>query len=121
VLLPLTVVVFAAAALLAVGAVLYAWRDRLIDDRLLLVGAVLELGLLVQMVVALVHVGDVVGGGAEQATFAAYAVSLPFVPPAVAFLAIKEKTRWAMGVIAAGAFAAGVMTGRLQQIWDLRG
>jgi hypothetical protein len=35
------------------------------------------------------------------------------------FLAIKEKTRWAMGVIVAGAFAVGVMTGRLQQIWNL--
>jgi hypothetical protein len=121
VLFPLTVLVFAAAALLAVTAGFYAWRDRLIDDRLLLVAGVLELGLLVQLAVCLVNVGKVTGGGAEQATFAAYSITLPFIPPAVAFLAIKEKTRWAMGVIAAGAFAVAVMTGRLQQIWNLSG
>ena len=120
-LLALTVVVFVAAAALAAMAGYYAWRNRLIDDRMLLVAGLLELALLVQLVVCLVRVGDVGGGGAEQATFAAYAVSLPFIPPAVAFLAIKEKTRWAMGVIAAGAFAVAVMTGRLQQIWDLHG
>jgi hypothetical protein len=121
VLFPLTVVVFVAAAALALAAGYYAWRDRLIDDRLLLVAAVLELALLVQLVISLLNVRKVPGGGAEQATFAAYSISLPFIPPAVAFLAIKEKTRWAMGVIAAGAFAVAVMTGRLQQIWDLRG
>ncbi len=43
--------------------------------------------------------------GAEKATFAAYALTLPLIPPAVAFLAIKEKTRWSMGVIVAGALA----------------
>ena len=120
VLFPLTVLVFAAASVLALAAGWYAWRGRLVDDRLLLAAALLELGLLVQLVVCLANVGEV-GGRADQATFAAYAISLPFVPPAVAFLAIKEKTRWAMGVIAAGAFAVAVMTGRLQQIWDLRG
>jgi len=121
VLFPLTVAIYVASAALATLAGWYAWRDRLIDDRLLLVAAVLELGLIVQAVVVLVSVGDVGGGGAEQATYAAYGLTLPFIPPAVAYLAIKEKTRWAMGVIAAGAFAAAIMTGRLQQIWDLHG
>ncbi len=121
VLYPLTVAIFAASAALALAAAFYAWRDRLIDDRLLLVAAVLELGLLAQAVVVLVSVGGVGGGGAEKATYAAYGLTLPFIPPAVALLAIKEKTRWAMGVIAAGAFAVAVMTGRLQQIWDLHG
>ncbi len=120
-LLPLTVALYVASAVLALMAGWYAWRDRLIDDRLLLVAALLELGLLVQAVVVLVSVGDVAGGGAEKATYAAYGLTLPFVPPFVAFLAIKEKTRWAMGVVAAGAFAVAIMTGRLQQIWDLHG
>ena len=120
-LFPLTVAIYVASAALAILAGWYAWRDRLIDDRLLFVAAVLELGLIVQAVVVLVSVGDVGGGGAEQATYAAYGLTLPFIPPAVAYLAIKEKTRWAMGVIAAGAFAAAIMTGRLQQIWDLHG
>ncbi|MDF2092530.1 hypothetical protein P0Y31_09255 [Knoellia sp. 3-2P3] len=120
-LFPLTVAIYAVSAVLAVMAGWYAWRDRLIDDRLLLVAGLLELGLLVQAAVVLVTVGDVGGGGAEKATYAAYGLTLPFIPPAVALLAIKEKTRWAMGVIAAGAFAVAIMTGRLQQIWDLHG
>ena len=89
----LTVVVSLAALCLLALSAWYAARSRLVDDRLLLVTAVLELGLLVQLVVALAHVRQVPGGGAEQATFAAYAVTLPFVPPAAVFLALKEKTR----------------------------
>ena len=81
----------------------------------------MELGLVVQLVVALVHLGSVPGDSAEQATFAAYAITLPFVSPAAVFLALKEKTRWAMGVVAVGAFAVAVMTARLQQIWNLGG
>jgi hypothetical protein len=117
----LTVVVLVASAVLALDAGYYAWQDKLIDDRLLLVAAVLELALIVQAVVVLAGVGDLGGGGAEKATFAAYGLTLPFIPPVVAFLAIKEKTRWSMGVIAAGAFAVAVMTGRLGQIWSLHG
>lgn len=118
---PLTVAVFVTALALTVIAGWYAARARLLDDRLLLVAAVLEVGLLVQLVVALAHLGDVRGGDDEKATFAAYAITLPFVPPAAAFLALKEKTRWAMGVVAVGAFGAAVMTARLQQIWNLGG
>jgi hypothetical protein len=121
VLYPLTVVVFVAALCLMALSGWYAARSHLVDDRLLVVAAVLELGLLAQLVVCLAHLGEVPGGGAEQATFAAYAITLPFVPPAAVFLALKEKTRWAMGVVAVGAFAAAVMTARLQQIWNLRG
>ena len=118
---PLTVVVLVAAVALMALAGWYAARSHVLDDRLLLVAAVLELGLVVQLVVALVNVGDVGGGGGEQATFASYAVTLPFLPPAAVFLALKEKTRWAMGVVAVGAFAVAVMTARLQQIWNLGG
>jgi hypothetical protein len=121
VLLPLTVVVLVTTVVLMAVAGWYAARTRVVDDRLLLVAAVLQLGLLVQLVVALVHVGDVVGGGGEQATFVAYAVTLPFLPPAAVFLALKEKTRWAMVTVVVGAFAVGVMTARLQQIWNLGG
>jgi hypothetical protein len=121
VLYPLTAAVFVVAVTLMVVAGWYAARSRLLDDRLLLVAALLEIGLLVQLVVAVVHLGGVPGDAAERATFAAYAITLPFVPPAAIFLALKEKTRWAMGVVAVGAFAAAVMTARLQQIWSLRG
>lgn len=117
----LTVVVLVVAAVLALDAGYYAWRDKVIDDRLLLVFAVLEVALIAQAIAVLAGVGEVGGGGAEQATFAAYGLTLPFIPPAVALLAIKEKTRWSMGVIMAGAFAVAVMSGRVQQIWALHG
>jgi hypothetical protein len=117
VLVPVTVVVLATCAVLAAAGLFYLWRDRLIDDLLLGIAAALELGLLVQAAAAVVNVRDVSGGGAEQATFAAYALTLPVVPPAVMFLAIKEKTRWAMGVVVGGMFAVAVMTGRMVQIW----
>jgi hypothetical protein len=121
VLYPLTVVVTVAAVVLMAMAGWYAARERLLDDRLLLAAGVLEVGLIVQMVIALAHLGGVPGGSAEQATFTAYALTLPFVLPATVFLALKEKTRWAMGVLGVGAFAVAVMTARLQQIWNLRG
>lgn len=120
-LFPLTVVVLAAAVALLAVAGWYAARSRPVDDRLLLVAAVVELGLLVQVVVALAHLGSVPGDDAETATFAAYAITLPFLPPFAVFLALKEKTRWAMGVVAVVAFAVAVMTLRLQQIWNLHG
>jgi hypothetical protein len=121
VLYPLTVVVTVAAVVLMAMAGWYAARSRLLDDRLLVASGILEVGLLVQMVVALAHLGGVPGGPAEKATFTAYALTLPFVLPAAVFLALKEKSRWAMGVLAVGAFAAAVMTARLQQIWNLHG
>lgn len=118
---PLTVVVVLAAVVLMVLSGWYAVRGRLVDDPLLFVGVALELGVLVQLVVALAHLGRVTGGSSEQATFAAYAITLPFVAPVSIFLALKEKTRWAMVVVVVGAFGVAVMTARLQQIWNLGG
>lgn len=118
---PLTVVVFVLAVALMLLAGTYAARNRLLDDRVLGAAALLEVALLAQLVVTVAHLGRVPGGSAEKATFAAYAITLPFVPPGAVFLALKEKTRWAMVVVAVGAFAAAVMTARLQQIWNLRG
>ena len=54
----------------------------------------------------------------EKATFVAYLVSLPVIPIGTALLTIKEKSRWAMGSMAVGAFAVAVMAVRLQQIWN---
>ncbi|MBM6400243.1 hypothetical protein [Phycicoccus sonneratiae] len=112
----LTYVVVGLSVLLCLAAVWYAVRDRLIDDRLLVVAGLLELALVVLLVTGLVGLGHITDS-AERATFVAYLVSLPVIPPGTAFLAIKEKSRWAMGSIAVGAFAVGVMSARLLQIW----
>lgn len=117
---PLTYAVIGLAVLLCVVAVWYAVRDRLIDDRLLAVAGLLELALLVLLVggaLGLDHIAD----GAERATFMAYLLSLPVIPAGTAFLAIKEKSRWAMGSIAVGGFAVAVMSTRLLQIWTSHG
>ncbi|HMM96267.1 MAG: hypothetical protein IE926_13215 [Micrococcales bacterium] len=113
---PLTYVVVGLAVVLCVAAVWYAVRDRLIDDRLLVVAALVEVGLLALLVAGLADLGHITDD-AEKATFVAYLVSLPVIPVGTSFLAIKEKSRWAMGSIAVGAFAVGVMAARLAQIW----
>ncbi|WP_377641869.1 hypothetical protein [Oryzobacter terrae] len=113
---PVTWTVVALATLLFLVAVVYAWRDRLLDDRLLALLALIEVGLLAQLVIGLFGLGDI-DDSTEQATFAAYLVSLPVIPLGTGLLALKEKTRWAMGSLAVGAFAVAVMTARCLQIW----
>jgi hypothetical protein len=117
VLTPLTYAVTGLSFLLLALAGWYAWRDRLLDDWVLGLAVLVEIGVLVQLVRGLAGLGEI-GDADERATFAAYLITLPFVPPGTAYLALKEKSRWAMGAVAVGAFAVAVMTLRLQQIWD---
>ncbi|HHU09859.1 MAG TPA: hypothetical protein GXZ60_07585 [Intrasporangiaceae bacterium] len=116
--LALTVVICAASLVLMVLSGIYAARDRLINDGLLAVAALVFLGTVAQLVIGLVKM-SAIDGESHLATFIAYQLSLPFIPLMTTFLAIKEKTKWAMGSIAVGAFAVLVMTVRLQQIWNL--
>ena len=114
----LTILVCAASLILMVLAAGYAYRDRLINDLLLGVAVLVLLGTLVQAGVGLARM-SAIDDESELATFVAYALTLPFVPLITTFLAIKDKSRWAMGSIAVGAFAVLVMTIRLQQIWNV--
>ena len=116
--LPLTQVLVAAAMLLAVMACGYALFDKLINNWLLGLAALVELGVVVQLLRGLVGIADL-DGVERKATFTAYLVTLPFVLAITVWGAIKDKTRWAMAAIAVGAFAVAVMTLRLQQIWDI--
>lgn len=113
---PLTFTVVGVALALLIWTTAYAVRDRLINDAVLAVAALLEVLLVVQAVIGIAQL-DTVADQAERATFAAYLVSLPLVPIGTVFLAIKEKSRWAMGAVAIGAFAVVVMAIRLHQIW----
>ena len=119
-LVPLTTAVMVAVAALGLVALIYLALDRPVDDGLLLVAALVELGLLVLAVTTAVVHGRVTGTG-EGATMLAYALTLPILPPIVVFIALKEKTRWAMGVVLAGAFTVGVMAYRILQIWQTSG
>jgi hypothetical protein len=112
----LSIVVVAAAAILALVALFYALRSRIVDDRLLLVAGVLELATLAQLVVGLV-LGLTRTSSFEKAVFFAYLATVPFVVPVATLLALKEKTRSSMGVVAGGAVVIGVLVGRLAQLW----
>ena len=114
---PLTYVVVGLAFLLFLGAGYYALRDRLIDDKLLAVAGLLEVGLLVMLVLGLAGLATITDA-TEKATFLAYLISLPLIPVSTSLLTIKEKSRWAMGSMAIGAFGVAVMAVRLQQIWN---
>ena len=110
-------VVVLAGAWMLVAAV-YAARSRLIDDLLLGLTALPEVGLIVLAVLAAKGFRDI-DRSSEGATFLAYALSLPVVPVFASLLAIREKSRWAMGVMAVAGFTVAVMTARIYQIWNL--
>lgn len=118
--MPLTTFVMVAVVVLGLMALVYLAIDRLVDDALLLVTALVELGLIALAVVTAIVHRQITGTG-EGATMLAYALTLPILPPIVLFIALKEKTRWAMGVVIAGAFTVGVMTYRILQIWQFNG
>lgn len=116
----LTAVVLVAAAALGVLAAVYASRGRVVDDRLLLMFAVLEITLAVQVVVGLVQALSR-SDGFEKPVFLAYLFTLPLVPPFVTFLALKEKTRSSMAVVAGSALVVAVFMARLTQMWSFGG
>jgi len=118
VLQPLTVVLFVASGVLGLLAAHHLIRGRLVDDPLVLVGAALELALLVQLVVGLTK-SSAIGNGAERATFIAYLFTVLLVVPATIVIAIKEKTQWAMAVVLGGALVVAILVARLQQVWSL--
>ena len=119
-LVPLTTVVIVAVGVLGLQGLLYLVLDRLVDDAMLLVTAIVEIALILLAVVTAVVHRQVTGTG-QGPTMLAYALTLPILPPIVVFIALKEKTRWTMGVVIAGAFTVGVMAYRIIQIWDLHG
>ncbi len=115
---PLTVAILVASGVLGLIAVHHLARTRLVDDPLLVSGAVIELALVAQLVVGLAR-ASAISDGAERATFIAYLVTVLVVIPATLFIAIKEKTQWSMAVIFGGAVVVAILVARLQQIWSL--
>lgn len=115
---PLTVGLLVACAALALASAHHLVRRLLIDNLLIIIALVVELGLLVQLVVGLGRSGAIADGG-ERATFIAYLFTVLVVPPAAVFIAIKERGRWAMGIMVSGALVVMILVGRLQQVWSL--
>jgi hypothetical protein len=118
VLAPLTVSLLVACGVLGLLAAHHLIRNRLIDDPVVLGAAAIEIALLVQLVVGLARSGAI-GNGSERATFIAYLFTVLVVLPVTVWIAIKEKTQWAMGVVLGGAVVVAILVVRLQQVWSL--
>jgi len=79
--------------------------------------AVVEIGLVVQLVVSIVLV--IMGQRAQSDTveFFAYLVVALMVPVGAVFWALIERSRWATVVLGVGALTVAVMLVRMQQLW----
>jgi len=79
--------------------------------------AVVELGLVIQLVVSIVLV--IMGQRAKSDTveFFAYLVVALMVPIGAVFWALIERSRWATVVLGVGALTVAVMLVRLQHLW----
>ncbi len=116
--IPVGIAVIALSLLWMLVAAWFAARDKLINDLVLGLAVLVELGLIILAVLCVKGFRDI-HPSSQGATFLAYALSLPVVPLFASLLAIREKTRWAMGVMVLGAFTVAVMTSRIAQIWNL--
>lgn len=113
---PLTWTLAGLSLLLAALAGAYVARDRLTDRWLLVPAAVLELGLLAQLVVGVVRLAgtdrDVSG-----ATFVGYLVGLLLILPAAAFWARGEPSRAGTAVWVVAGLVVPFLLLRLDTIW----
>lgn len=114
-----TVLTVAALALAAWSLVVMA-RDRTPGDPLLIALAVLEVGLLVQVVIA---VARLAGGHRpdELVTFVGYLVAALIVLPAGALWSLAERSRWGTGVLTVACLVVPVLILRLEQTWQAAG
>ncbi len=107
------------AAALAIWLVVLIVRGRLPDDYLFGALAVLEVGLLVQLVVGLVQVfGDT--GDVNVAAYVGYLVGLVLVLPIAFVWSMGERTRSGTAVLLVGVVVVPVLFLRLHQLWGAR-
>lgn len=102
---------------LGVWAAVRTARDQPVITRQLIGGAVIEAGILVQMVVAgvLVATGHQVP---EAVTFWGYLVVALLVLPAAAVVAVIERTRWSSVALILACATLAVMQLRVHQLWS---
>ncbi len=115
----LQIVLSVLAAVIAVWLVVLIVRDRLPDDYLFGAVALLEVGLLAQLVVGLVQVfGDT--GGVNVAAYVGYLVGLVLVLPIAFVWSMGERTRSGTAVLLVGVIVVPVLFLRLHQLWSAR-
>lgn len=109
-------VLIVCALLLAGWAIWRAVKDQPVILRQLIAGGVIEVGILVQMVVA----GVLQAGGhspTDAFTFWGYLVVSLLVLPAAAVAAVVERTRWSSVVLIVACGTVAVMQLRVHQLW----
>jgi hypothetical protein len=115
----LQIVLSALAAVIVVWLVVLIVRDRLPDDYLFGALAVLETGLLAQLVVGVLQVfGDT--GDVNVAAYVGYLVGLVLVLPIAFLWSMGERTRSGTAVLLVGVVVVPVLFLRLDQLWSAR-
>jgi hypothetical protein len=105
---------------LAASALLWAALDRPVRLGHVVAGAVLELLVIVQ---ALLAVARLVGGNRPSAvpTFVGYLLGSLVVLPLGVLWALEERTRWSSVVLGIAAVTVTVIVVRMNVVWDTRG
>lgn len=115
-LLQLGVAVVAGLLCLVLG-----FAGRVPSDLSLAALALVELLLVVQLVVAIAAPAFGNHPTGSPLEFYTYLVSALILPPAAAFWALVERSRWSTVVLGVAALAVGVMVYRMLQIWTVQG
>lgn len=109
--------VLGAAALVVAGwAGWMTLRNRLVDNPLFYAMAVVEVGLVAQLVggcIALARTDRDVDG----IIFVSYLVTVVVIPPAAVLWGVAEKSRWGVGVVAIGMLTVAALCLRILDIW----
>jgi hypothetical protein len=116
----LAVALIIAALIVGVWCGITALRNKPTGDPHLYGIAVVEVLLLVQVTIVIVHLahGD---RPAEFATFLAYLILVPFVLPIGFLLSLIERTRWGSVILGIAALTLAVLVLRLQDLWGTVG
>jgi len=79
--------------------------------------AIIQLGLLVQLVFSIILVAGGSRAKGDTVEFFAYIIVALIVPIGAAFWALIERTRWSTYVLGVGGLTVAIMLARMHQIW----
>jgi hypothetical protein len=115
-----TIVLVAVATLAGVLCVVLGLVGRKPADLTILAVVLVEVLVSAQIVIALVApaVGNLPTGSLGE--FWIYLGAAALIPPAAIVWALTDRTRWSTVVLGVGALAIGVMTYRMNQIWNVQ-
>lgn len=79
--------------------------------------AVVEAGLLIQLIVGIVLVAQGQSAARDTLEYFGYLIVALLVPAGAVLWALLERSRWSTFVLAGGAFTVAVMLVRMSQLW----